>query len=79
MDSETKDPAQLNPPDPKSGKPFDFQDMREEFERLSRQTPRDPEAEHAFIQSKIEIIRTDPHLTEEEKTRAISELQRAGE
>ena len=64
------------PPDPKTGKPLNFADMREEFERMSRQTPRDPEAERAFIESKIEMVRTDPHLSPEEKERAIAELRR---
>lgn len=65
-----------HPPDPKTGNPLEFADMREEFERLSRQTPRDPEAERAFIESKIEIVRTDPNLSQEDKERAIAELRR---
>ncbi len=62
--------------DPASGKPVLVADMRAEFERLSRQVPRDPSAEKAFIESKIEMIRTDPKLTEAEKKRAIAELRR---
>ena len=50
--------------------------MRAEFERLSRQTPRDPEAERAFVESKIELIRNDPRLSEDEKKRAIEELRK---
>jgi len=60
--------------DPGTGKPVPVADMRAEFERLSRQVPRDPEAERAFIESKIEMIRNDPHLSKTEKERAIEEL-----
>jgi len=51
-------------------------DERAEFERLSRQTPRDPEAERAFVESKVELIRSDPRLSEDEKKRAIEELRK---
>jgi hypothetical protein len=50
--------------------------MRAEFERLSRQTPRDPEAERAFLEARIELIRSDPRLSEEEKKQAIEEVRR---
>jgi hypothetical protein len=62
--------------DPNTGKPVKIADMRAEFERLSRQTPRDPAAERAFIQSKIEMIRGDSHLSAKQKEDAIAELQR---
>ena len=62
--------------DPSTGDPAPVADMRAEFERLSRQTPRDPEAERAFIESKIEMIRNDPNLTEAEKEQAIELLRR---
>jgi hypothetical protein len=38
--------------------------------------PRDPEAERAFIEGEIEMIRTHPNLSEAEKKRAIEELRR---
>ncbi len=60
---------------PGTGAPVPIGDMRSEFERLSRQVPRDPEAERAFIESKIEIIRSDPNLSATEKDRAIEELR----
>jgi len=60
------------PPAPDGG---DITDRREEFERLSRETPRNPEAERAFIEAKIDLVRTDPNLTEEEKARAIADLR----
>jgi hypothetical protein len=62
--------------DPVTGDPISVADMRAEFERLSRQTPRDPEAERAFLESKIEMIRHDSNLPEAEKARAIEELRR---
>ena len=61
--------------DSKTGQPVRVADMRAEFERLSRQVPRDPEAERAFIESKIEIIRNDPHLSDVDKERAIANLR----
>jgi hypothetical protein len=63
--------------DPGTGNPAPAADMRAEIERLSRQAPRDPEAERAFIESKIEMIRQGSNLTEAEKERAIEELRRA--
>jgi hypothetical protein len=51
--------------------------MRAEFERLSRAVPRDLEAERAFIQGKIEMIRNDPHLSELQKESAIEHLRLA--
>ena len=53
-----------------------FADLRSEFERLSRQVPRDPEAERAFIESNIELNRSDPNLSKTEKERAIEQLRR---
>jgi hypothetical protein len=50
--------------------------MRAEFARLSRQTPRDPAAKRAFLESKIEMIRSDRDCSDQEKERLIAELQR---
>lgn len=61
--------------DPGTGKSVPIADMRAEFERLSRQVPRDPEAERAFIESKIEMVRNDPTLSETEKERVIEEMR----
>lgn len=61
--------------DSKTGQPVRVADMRADFERLSRQVPRDPEAERAFIESKIEMIRSDPYLSDADKERAIANLQ----
>jgi hypothetical protein len=53
--------------------PTDPADMRERFAR--RPADADPEAERAFIQSKLDMIRTHPTLSEDEKRAAIAELE----
>jgi len=47
------------PPPPHGGK---IVDRRAEFERITRQSPRNVQAERAFIESKMRIVRTDPNL-----------------
>ena len=61
------------PPPPDGGK---IADRRAKFERLSRRSPRDDEAKRAFIESKMEMVRTDPNMTNEEKGRALEVLKR---
>ena len=61
--------------DPKTGKSVQYADLRSEFESMSKKVPRNAEAERAFILSKIEIIRSDPHLSDDEKRRAIADLE----
>jgi hypothetical protein len=76
-EEDTSDPTSAPPlgvPHPLAGNDVQTADMREEFERLTRQVPRDPEAERAFIEGKIELIRGDPYLSDQEKERAIAEL-----
>lgn len=51
-------------------------DKRKEFAKLSQRKPSDLEAERAFLKSKIELARSDPSLSDDEKTRFIDELQR---
>ena len=77
MPTSKKAPDPAAPPrltDPTTGLPAPTADVRAEFERLSRQAPRDSEADRAFVESKIELIRTDPRLSEDEKRAAIEEL-----
>ena len=50
--------------------------MRGCFEDLLQQTPRDPQAEAAFLAQRIELIRTDPRLSNAQKEAAIAELRR---
>ena len=62
------------PPAP-SGEPATTGDVREEFARISASVGRDPDAERAFVESKIEMIRSHPGLSEAEKAAAIAELE----
>jgi hypothetical protein len=61
------------PPPPGTG---GTADRRAEFEELSRQAGDRPD-QRAFIEHKIEIVRSDPNLTEEEKNAAVEELRQA--
>ncbi|MGH7334374.1 MAG: hypothetical protein ACREKS_16860 [Candidatus Rokuibacteriota bacterium] len=61
------------PPPPPGGP---VADRRAEFERLTREAGRDEEAERAFIESKMRMVRGDPNLTEEEKRLLLEELER---
>jgi hypothetical protein len=61
------------PPDGGSGK---IADKREHFERLSRESRRDPEAERAFVESKLRMVESDPTMSAEEKKAALEELRR---
>ena len=61
--------------DPKTGKRVQTRDMREEFARISARVGRDPEAERAFVENKIEMIRSHPTLSDAEKTAAAAELE----
>jgi hypothetical protein len=61
------------PPAPDGG---EIADRRKAFERLSRESGRDKEAERAFIEGKLAMVRSDPNLTEEEKEKALEELRR---
>lgn len=62
-----------SPPPPGTGP---IADRRQEFEELSRQH-REGADDRAYIEHKIEIVTSDPHLTAEEKATAIAELRRA--
>ena len=50
-------------------------DKRKEFGKLSDEKPSDLEAERAFLRSKIELVRLDPSLHDDDKERFIKELQ----
>jgi hypothetical protein len=56
-------------------KPAQIKDMRKRFARVSEDAGRDPEAERAFVESKIQMIRSHPTLTEPEKRAAIAEVE----
>ncbi len=61
------------PPPPDGGK---IADRRKAFERQTRESGRDEEAERAFIEGKMAMVRSDPNLTDEEKQQALDELRR---
>jgi hypothetical protein len=50
-------------------------DMRDAFARKTPLTEADRAQMRAFIDSKIESIRRDPHMTEAEKAAAIADLE----
>lgn len=56
------------------GEPVPTADLRKEFARESRAAPRDPDAERAFIENKIEMIRSHPTLSAAGKEAAITAL-----
>jgi len=66
------------PPDPRKGEPLKVVDRRAEFARLSQLTPRNRQTERAFIKGKLEMIRNDPRLSDEEKARASARLKGRG-
>jgi hypothetical protein len=62
--------------DPKTGKRLRSRDMREKFARISARVPRNPRAERAFVESKVEMIRSHPTLSEAQKASAIRDLEK---
>jgi len=50
-------------------------DMRDAFARTTPQTEQDQAAARAFIQGKIEMVRTDPSLTDAQKAEDIAALE----
>jgi hypothetical protein len=52
-----------------------IQDVREQFARKTTQTEEELQTSRAFVEGKIEMVRSDPRLTEAEKTAAITVLQ----
>jgi len=78
LPSELNEAMSSDVTDPKTGKPLRVADLRDEFARLTQKTPRDFEAERAFIASKLEMIDNDPRMSAEEKKAAREELLRVG-
>ena len=50
-------------------------DLRGQFARKTPQSPEDEARARAFIDGKIDMIRRDPHMTEQEKAAAIADLE----
>ena len=69
------------PPEPpliieQPGKPSSpIVDMRDAFARKTPMTEEDRAQMRAFIDSKIEVIRRDPNMTDAEKAAAIADLK----
>ena len=69
------------PPEPpliieQPGKPSSpIVDMRDAFARKTLMTEEDRAQMRAFIDSKIEVIRRDPNMTDAEKAAAIADLK----
>jgi hypothetical protein len=63
------------PTDPETGQDAPVGDARQRFAELTSRTPRDLTVERAFLLSKIETVKRDPLLSEEEKAAAIAALQ----
>jgi len=66
-----------DPPPPAESRPAggEIVDMRAAFERTTPQTDEERAQARAFIAGKIELVRGDPQLTEEQKRAAIAELE----
>ena len=50
-------------------------DVRDRFRRVSEDAAADEESARAFVEGKIEMIRTDPNMSEDEKKAAIAEIR----
>jgi hypothetical protein len=50
-------------------------DRRKEFEEATRKSGRDEDAERAFIEGKMALVRSDPNMSEQEKEKALAELR----
>lgn len=57
--------------------PPDIGDARAQFERLTRDTPRDTDAERAFLRKRIELLRSLPGLSDEERDAEIAKLEQS--
>jgi hypothetical protein len=61
-------------PTPGMEMPTEVADEREHMEKLTKETPRDPRAEEAFIVSKAKQLRTHPRLDRAQRELAFEEL-----
>jgi hypothetical protein len=71
-DTEQLTSLQLPVPSPLEG--AGVADLQDEFANITRQTPRDPDAERAFLASKVLIARTHPTLHLQERATAVAQL-----
>jgi len=66
-----------DPPPPAESRPAsgEIVDVRAAFERTAPQTEEERAQARAFIAGKIDLVRGDPQLTDEQKRAAIAELE----
>jgi hypothetical protein len=67
------DPRDQLPAESSGGRPID---RRKEFEELVDTAADGTNAERAFLENKIELVRVDPHLSDDDRARAMADLQR---
>jgi hypothetical protein len=70
-----KPPQPPNPPRQEEASPAPIVDMRGAFARTAPQSEQDRADARAFIQGKIEMVLSDPSLTEAQKAEAIAGLE----
>jgi len=69
-------PPGIEQPEPSKRRPdAPIKDVREQFARRTPQGPQDEARTRDFIAGKIEMIRSDPNMTEAQKAAAIAELE----
>ena len=51
-------------------------DKRREFEQLTKRQLGQAPTDAAFIKARLELVRSDPRLTEEERERALADLRK---
>jgi hypothetical protein len=71
-DDHSADEVELT--DPRTGERIPAADMREAFSRMSHTRQPDPDAERAFVDNKLEMIRSHPTLSAAEKEAAVREV-----
>jgi hypothetical protein len=73
IDDQSEPPAPSEPPGKPSNAPI--ADMRNAFPREKLQPEEERARTRSFIDGKIEMIRSDPNMTETEKEAAIANLE----
>lgn len=73
IDDPPEPPGPGEPPGKPSNAPI--ADMRDAFRRTTPETEADRARTRSFIDGKIEMIRSDPNMTEAEKAAAIADLE----
>jgi hypothetical protein len=74
--TETNSDLALPGPVPVPGRdmPVDVADLRDAFAKITSETPREKDAEQAFLASKLHLVRTDPTLRKAEREPILGQL-----